>query len=147
MLIPVTHSTQCVAECAKCGFSGLVSEHDPGPPTEFSVPSPDPIWPSELHYARARITSRNLQQDCTCVKRLFDTLANHSTHRLVVHGDGCAMVAERSDGPMGNHIFLRRDYCLAHVLTRGIRTQTLFTSEKTAASAHAVKGLIMDVWL
>ena len=27
----------------------------PGPSTEFSVPSPDPIWPSELHYARARI--------------------------------------------------------------------------------------------
>ena len=37
------------------------SEHDPGPPTEFSVPSSDPIWPSELHYARARITSRNIQ--------------------------------------------------------------------------------------
>ena len=25
MLIPVTHPTQCVAECAKCGFSGLAN--------------------------------------------------------------------------------------------------------------------------
>ena len=58
MLIPVTHFTQYVAECAKCGFSGQASEHDPGPPTEFSVPSLDPIWPSELHYARRRARIR-----------------------------------------------------------------------------------------
>ena len=92
------------------------SEHDPGPPTEFGVPSPDPIWPSELHYARARITSRSMQQGCTCIQILFDTLANHRTHNTRPHchldwrmGIGCAMVAERSDGPMRNHIFLHRD--------------------------------------
>ena len=29
----------------------------------------------------------------------------------------------------------------------GIRTQTNFTSEKTAASARAIKALVMGVWL
>ena len=51
-----------------------------------------------------------------CIQRLFDTLANHRTHNTHPHchldwrmGIGCAMVAERWDGPMRNHIFLRRD--------------------------------------
>ena len=97
-----------------------------------------------------------MQQGC-CIQRLFDTLANHCTHNMRPHCHldwrmeiGCAMVAERWDGPMRNHhddIFLCRDSCLAHVLTQGIHTQTNFTSEKTAASACAIKALIMRVWL
>ena len=42
MLIPVTHPTQCVAECAKCGFSGQTNTTW-GPSPEFSGPSPDSI--------------------------------------------------------------------------------------------------------
>ena len=97
MLIPVTHSTQCVAECANCGFSGQANT-TLVPFTEFSVPSPDPIWPSELHrriHARARIRAVH-------ATGLFDTLANHRTHntRPYCHFDwriviGCAMAAER----------------------------------------------------
>ena len=60
------------------------SEHDPGPPTEFSVPSPDPIWPSELHYARARIRAIIYNRGC-CIQRLFDILANHRTHNTSPH--------------------------------------------------------------
>ena len=92
------------------------SEHDPGPPTEFSVPSPDPIWPSELHYARARIRAVIYMQQGCCIQRLFDTLANHRTLNTRPHchldwrmGIGCAMAAERWDGPMRNHIFQCRD--------------------------------------
>ena len=53
-----------------------------------------------------------MQQGCTCIQRLFDTLANHRTHntRPRCHldwrmGIGCAMVVERSDGPMRNQYF------------------------------------------
>ena len=77
------------------------SEHDPGPPTEFSVPSPGPIWPSELHYARARIRAVHATE-LLHTERLFDTLANHRTHNTRPHchfdwrmGIGCAMAAER----------------------------------------------------
>ena len=52
MLILVTHPTQCVAECAKCSFSGQVNMTW-GPSTEFggSITQmvPNSIWPSELH--------------------------------------------------------------------------------------------------
>ena len=51
-------------------------------------------------------------------------------------------------GPMRNHIF---PTCIEiHVMTQGIRTQTNFTrndQQKTAASARAVKALIMKAWL
>ena len=85
MLMPVTHPTQCVAECAKCGFSGQANKTW-GPSTEFSGPSPDSIWPSELH-----------RSICT-----HNTLANHRTLNTHPHchfdwcmGIGCAMAAER----------------------------------------------------
>ena len=85
MLIPVTHPTQCIAECAKCGFSGQANTTW-GPSTEFSGPSPDSIWPSELNQSI----------------RTHNTLANHCTHNTHPHchfdwrmGIGWAMAAQR----------------------------------------------------
>ena len=137
MLIPVTHPTQCVAECAKCGFSGQANTTW-GPSTEFSSPSPDSIWPSEFH--------RSI--------RTHNTLANHRTHNTRPHchfdwrmGIGCAMAAERWVWANEKPYF---SYVEIHVLTQGIRTQTNFTrndQQKTAASARAVKALIMNAWL
>ena len=82
-----------------------------------------------------------MQQGCTCMERLFDTLANHRTHNTRPHchldwrmGIGCAMVAERL-------------VPCSRTDTGNSHANTVFTLEKTAASAHAVKGLIMDVWL
>ena len=81
------------------------SKHDLGPTNWVSmVQSPDPIWPSELHYTRARDSSPG-----SCVQRLFDTLANHCTHNTwpqwkfwLAHGDWLCNVGY---GPMRNHIF------------------------------------------
>ena len=127
MLIPVTHPTQCVAECAKCGFSGQANTTW-GPSTEFSGPSPDSIWPSEFH--------RSI--------RTHNTLANHRTHNTRPHchfdwrmGIGCAMAAERWVWANEKPYF---SYVEIHVLTRGIRTQTNFTrndQQKTAACKGA----------
>ena len=51
LLIPVTHPTQCITECAKCGFSGQANTTW-GPSTEFgrsiAQTVPSSIWPSEL---------------------------------------------------------------------------------------------------
>ena len=105
MLIPMTHSTQCVAECAKCGFSGQANT-TLGPSTEFSIPSPDQIWaygrPNYIgEYTREPGFEPYMQQGF-CIQRLFDTLANHRTHNTRPHchfdwrmGIGCAMAAER----------------------------------------------------
>ena len=88
-----------------------------------------------------RITSEHTYtQDVIgcCIQRLFDTQANHHTpfgaprrvRMWIGIGIGCAMAAER--WVWANEIsifFLCRDQCLTHVLTRGIRTHTNFTSE------------------
>ena len=69
-----------------------------------------------LHTREPGLRAVIYMQQGYCVQRLFDTLANHRTHNTRPHchldwrmGIGCAMVAERWDGPMRNHIFLRRD--------------------------------------
>ena len=77
-----------------------------------------------------------MQQGC-CIQRLFDTLANHRTHNTSPHyhfdwrmGIGCAMAAERwvwtNEKPYFCYVEIS---ALLTLLTRGIRTQTNFTSE------------------
>ena len=151
MLIPVTHSTQCVAECAKCGFSGQAN-------TTLVQPRSS-VFHRPIQYGRPNyITHEPEFEPGSCVQRLFDTLANHRTHNTWPHchfdwrmGIGCATLGMDQWETI---FFLRRGYvrvrCITHVLTRGnggIRTQTNFTSEKSAAIARAVKVLVMDVWL
>ena len=93
MLIPVTHPTQCVAECAKCGFNGQANTTW-GPSTEFSGPSPDSIWPSEFH--RSTRTHNTLANHCT-----------HYTHAILIDVWGLAVQwrLNAGYGPMKNHIF------------------------------------------
>ena len=63
MLIPVTHPTQCVAECAKCGFSGQANMAW-GPSTELETnsmgPSPkrSPIQYGHPNYIEAYTTAK-----------------------------------------------------------------------------------------
>ena len=126
------------------------SEHDLGPPTEFSVPSPDPIWPSELHYVHAPGFEPGF-----CVQRLFYTLANHRTHNTRPHfhfdwrmGIGCAMAAERwvwtNEKPYFSYVEVSALLTYLHG-KMGDSHAYKFTSEKTAAIARAVKVLVMDV--
>ena len=146
MLIPVTHPTQCIAECAKCGVQ-RTSEHDLGSihGVQWSIflwlclwsfwCSP---WPSKFH--------RSI--------RTHNTLANHRTYNTRPHchfdwgmGMGCAMAAECWVWAKEKPYF---SYVEIHVLTRGIRKQKHFTrndQQETAASARAVKALIMNTWL
>ena len=99
MLIPVTHSTQCVAECAKCGFSEQAN-------TTLVHPRSS-VFHRPIQYGRPNYITREpgfepyMQQGC-CIQRLFDTLANHRTHNMRPHchfdwrmGIGCVMAAER----------------------------------------------------
>ena len=106
MLIPVTHLTQCVAECAKCGFSGQANTTW-GPSTEFSGPSPDSIWPSEFH--------RSI--------RTHNTLANHCTHNTRPH---CHFDWWRY-GVLAVHIFLWRAERTGYCKRGNIRMQTLIS--------------------
>ena len=92
MFIPVTHSTQCVAEYAKCGFSGQAKRPWVHPRSS--------VFHRPIQYGRPNYITRE-PQGC-CIQRLFDTLANHRTHdtRPQCHFDWrmgirCAMVAER----------------------------------------------------
>ena len=60
MLIPVTHPTQCVAECAKCGFSGQANTTR-GPSTELEMgPSPkrSPIQYGRPNYIGAYVRTK-----------------------------------------------------------------------------------------
>ena len=94
MLIPVIHSTQCVAECAKCGFSGQANMTMVHPRSSVFH---RPIQCGRPNY----ITHEPGFEPGSCVQRLFDTLANHRTHNTQPHchfdwrmGIGCAMAAE-----------------------------------------------------
>ena len=103
MLIPVTHSTQCVAECAKCEFSGQANT--------TLVQARSLVFHHPIQYGRPNyITHEPGFGPCSCVQRLFDTLANHCTHntRPHCHVDwrmGIHWLCNIGYGPMRNHIF------------------------------------------
>ena len=80
------------------------SEHDLGPTTEFSVPSPDPIWPSELHYTRARIRAGFLRTEIVW----HTSQSPHTYTRPHCHFDwrmGIDWLRNVGYGPMRNHIY------------------------------------------
>ena len=136
MLFPVTHSTHCVAECAKCGFSGqanttlvqprsLVYHH----PIQYGLPN--------YIKTRARIRAGFLRTEIV----LHTRQSPHTQHATALpfwlaHGD---LLCNVGYGPMRNHIF---------------PTQRLVRYSRTDAGKwgnshanNAVKVLVMDVWL
>ena len=145
MLIPVTHPTQCVAECAKCGFSGQANTTW-GPSRVQWVHRPNgPQFNMAVRITSEHAYRRNVWARIRAVHvigLLHTEIVWHtsqSPHTIWCsptrpHWDwrriGCAMAAER--WVWANEIsifFLRRDQCLTHALTWGIRTHTNFTLE------------------
>ena len=137
MLIPLTHPTQCVAEC---GFSGQANT------TLGPSPKRSPIMPIQYGrlnyigaYVRTKCTSQNLSRTCNRVVAYRDCLTHKpitAQHLVLPDASALAYRDWLCDGGwtlgMGQwdiYIFLRWDQCLTHVLTRGIRTHTNFTSE------------------
>ena len=77
MLIPVTHPTQCVAGCAKCGFSGQANT------TLGPSPKRSPIMPFQCGrpnyigaYVRMKSRSQNLIRICNRVVAYRDCLTH-----------------------------------------------------------------------
>ena len=149
MLIPVTHSPQCFAECAKCGFSGQANTNLVQPPSFYG-----PIAQSNM---AVRITLHTSQGSSRVLpyRDCLDTLANHRIHNTQPHchfdwrmGIGCATLGM---GPMRNHIFPTQRLvpysCYWHGEMGEFPRKQIFTSEKSAAIAHAAKVLVMDVSL
>ena len=161
MLIPVTHPTQCVAECAKCGYSGKVNTtwgpsasvvHRPNGP-QFNMAVRITSEHTYAQNARARIQAVHVIG--LLHKEIFDTQANHHTPfdaprcvRIAIGigvGIGCAMAAERWVWANEISVFFLRG-------TQGIRTHThkfhfgMINIYKTA-SPRAIKALITNVWL
>ena len=147
MLIPVTHSTQYVAECAKCRFSGQANTTLVQP--RISVfHRPNPIWPSELDYTRARIRAGFL-----CTEIVWHTSQSPHTitrDRIAILIAAWGLAVQRWVWTNEKPYFPSQrfvPYSRTDAGNGGIRTQPDFSSEKSAAIARAVKVLVMDVWL
>ena len=155
MLIPVTPPTQCVAECAKCRFSGQATQANTawGPSTDLIPWVHCPNGPqfkmavrvtSEHTYARnARARIRAVQ----LLGLLHTEVVWHRDTSQSPHAIRCSPTRPHMnwrmdwlcDGGwtlgMGQyneiiHIFLRRYQCIfTLVRKRGIRTHTNFTSQ------------------
>ena len=112
MLIPVTPPIQCVAECAKCGFSGQANTAWGPSSRQSGGPSPkrSPILNGHLSYIEAYVCTKCMSQNSSCarnyvccIQSLFDTQANHrmlfGAPRRIRIGtgvwSGCAMAVER----------------------------------------------------
>ena len=78
MLIPVTHSTQCVAECAKCGFSEQANT-TLVQPRSFYGPIARSNMAVRIIYITHEPGSPNNRAGFL-LQRLFDTLANQRAH-------------------------------------------------------------------
>ena len=135
MLIPVTHPTQCVAECAKCGFSGQANTTW-GPSTDRPN---DPQFNMAVRITSEHTCARNAQARIRAIyvigllhtEIVWDTSQSPHTiwcspTRPHCHWDwrigiGCAMAAERWVWANEISIFFPcRDQCLTRVLTRKI---------------------------
>ena len=139
MLIPVTPPTQCVAECAKCGFSGA-NEHSlgsiaqTGPQSEMTVK----VTSERTHARNARVRIRAMH----VIGLLHTEAVWHTSQSL--HAIWCSPTCPHRDwgrdwlcdggwplvmGQCDIHIFLRRDQYFTHVRKQGICKHTNFTLE------------------
>ena len=137
-----------IAECAKCGFSGKATRPGVHPLSELEnypwVHRPIAQYgrPNYIGaYVRTICTSQTSNRTCDMVVAYRDCLTHKpiTAHQFgaprrvrigIGVGIGCVMAAKR--WVWANEIsiyFLRREQCLTHVLTRGIRAHTNFTSE------------------
>ena len=125
------------------------SEHDLGPPTEFSVPSP--IQYGRLNYITCEPEFEPYMQQGCCKQRLFDTLANHRTHNMRPHchfdwrmGIGCATVG--MDQWETYFSYVEISALLTYWHGEFARKQISFR-KRLRLVPGPVKVLIMDVWL
>ena len=134
-----THPTQCVAECAKCRFSGQANTIW-GPPTDRSN---GPQFNMAVRITSEHTCARNAQARIRAI-------VWYTTRWDWRIGIGCAMAAECWVWANEISIFFpRRDQCLTHVLTRKFaRTQiSLRNDQRKTASPRAVKVLFTNAWL
>ena len=171
MLIPVTHPTQCVAECAKCGFSGQANTtwgpsrvqwvHRPNGP-QFNMAVRITSEHAYRRNVRARIRAVHVirvvaYRDCLTHKPI-------TAHHLVLPdasalGIGVGLAVRWrlnvGYGPMRYPYFSYVEISALltsnnRSLTRGIRMHTNFTFgmiQHKTASPRAIKALITNAWL
>ena len=84
LLIPVTHPTQCVAECAKCGFSGQANTTLGPSPKRSPIQYGHPNYIGA--YLRTKCTSQNSSRTCNRVVAYRDCLTHKpiTAHHLVL---------------------------------------------------------------